>query len=413
MKVLLMAYACAPDRGSEPGLGWGWATTLAGLGHDVCVVTRASSRPAIEAALTARPQPRLTVVYHDLPPWARRLKARFGGLATRAYYLAWMRSVTPRLRELAATGRFDVAHHVTFAQYWSGTALDSLDLPLLWGPVGGGEPCEAAFWPGLGWRGATYEALRRLLPRLAEHRPALRRLAGRCRLAVATTPETAERMRAIGAASVMLQSQVALAPETLNQLASSSAGDGGTSVAGTGLRLVALGPLLPHKGLHLALAALAKVAGDWHLEVIGDGPQRARLARLADDLGIGARVTFVGRLPQAEAHRRLARSHALIFPALHDSGGFAVAEAMAAGLAIVCLRRGGPAQLVPDEAGIKVAAATPDEAVAGLASAITSLVADPPRCAALGRVGRSHAVRNFLWPTRATALYDRFLKAPQ
>ncbi|MFX8624472.1 hypothetical protein ABTM07_20330, partial [Acinetobacter baumannii] len=84
-----------------------------------------------------------------------------GGLGARLYYLAWMRSVAPRLRELAAAGRFDMAHHVTFAQYWSGTALDALDLPLLWGPVGGGEPCEIAFWPGLGPRGAAYEALRR------------------------------------------------------------------------------------------------------------------------------------------------------------------------------------------------------------------------------------------------------------
>lgn len=408
MKVLLMAYACAPGRGSEPGLGWDWATTLADLGHEVCVVTRASSQRAIEEALAGRPRPQLTVLYHDLPDWARRLKARGGGLGARLYYLAWMRSVAPRLRELAAAGRFDMAHHVTFAQYWSGTALDSLDLPLLWGPVGGGEPCEIAFWPGLGPRGAAYEALRRLVSRVAEYRPALRRLAKGCRMAVATTPETANRLQAIGAARILVQSQVALAPATLTQLAATPPRDGPGP-----LHLVALGDLLPHKGLHLALAALAMVAGDWHLEVIGDGPQRARLTHLARQLGIEARVTFAGRLPQAEAHRRLACSHALLFPALHDSGGFAVAEAMAAGLAIICLRRGGPAELVPDDAGIKVDATSPKEAIAGLAAAVSRMLADPARCAALGQAARRHAVRHFAWPGRAAALYDSFLQAPQ
>lgn len=398
-----MAYACRPGRGSEPGLGWGWATTLADLGYEVCVITRASSRQAIEAALAAGPRPGLTVVYHDLPGWALRLKRAGGGLATRLYYFAWMASIGPLLRRLAGTGRFDLAHHVTFAQYWSGTALATTGLPLLWGPLGGGEPCEAAFWPGLGLRGAAYEGLRLVASRLAEHRPGLRRLAADCRLAVATTPDTADRLRAIGAARVVIQSQVALAPEAIKRLAAGRPEDRPRP-----FRLVALGDLLPHKGLHLALAALAGVAGDWHLDVIGDGPQRARLARLARNRGIAARVAFLGHLPQDEVYRRLAGAHALVFPALHDSGGFAVAEAMAAGLPVICLRRGGPATLVPDDAGIKVAAANPAQAIAGLAAAIATLQAEPARRAALGRAAQRHARQQFAWPTRAARLYDSF-----
>ncbi len=399
-----MAYACKPGRGSEPGLGWGWATTLADLGHEVCVVTRTASRRAIEAALAVHARPGLTVVYHDLPDWAQRLK-RTGGLASRLYYLAWMASAAPLLRRVAAAGRFDLAHHVTFAQYWSGTALDATDLPLLWGPLGGGEPCEVAFWPGLGLRGAAYEGLRRLASRLAEFRPGLRRLAAGARLAVATTPETAGRLQAIGAPRIVIQSQVALPPDAFAGLAAATPDDRPAP-----FRLVALGDLLPHKGLHLAVAALATVTGDWHLDVIGDGPQRRRLTRLAEARGIGARVAFLGHLPQAEVYRRLAGAHALLFPALHDSGGFAVAEAMAAGLPVICLRRGGPATLVPDDAGIKVAARNPTEAIAGLAAAITALRADPVRCAALGQAAQRHARQHYTWHARATALYDSFAR---
>ena len=37
--AFLIAYACWPEHGSEPAIGWGWATSLADIGHDVTVLT--------------------------------------------------------------------------------------------------------------------------------------------------------------------------------------------------------------------------------------------------------------------------------------------------------------------------------------------------------------------------------------
>ena len=50
MKVLLSAFACSPGRGSEPGVGWGWATSLADIGHEVTVLTSSRFREPILAA---------------------------------------------------------------------------------------------------------------------------------------------------------------------------------------------------------------------------------------------------------------------------------------------------------------------------------------------------------------------------
>ena len=54
MKVLLSAFQCTPDRGSEPGNGWHWATALADYGHDVTVLTTSFEREVILAAGPAR-----------------------------------------------------------------------------------------------------------------------------------------------------------------------------------------------------------------------------------------------------------------------------------------------------------------------------------------------------------------------
>ena len=48
MKILLSAYACQPNKGSEPGIGWNWATELVKLGHDVWVLTRSDNKPVID-----------------------------------------------------------------------------------------------------------------------------------------------------------------------------------------------------------------------------------------------------------------------------------------------------------------------------------------------------------------------------
>ena len=43
-KILLSAYACEPNRGSEPGVGWNWALQLNKLGYDIKVVTRLNNK---------------------------------------------------------------------------------------------------------------------------------------------------------------------------------------------------------------------------------------------------------------------------------------------------------------------------------------------------------------------------------
>ena len=50
MRVLLSAYACEPNKGSEAGVGWHWALEIARLGHEVWALTRANNRAPIEAA---------------------------------------------------------------------------------------------------------------------------------------------------------------------------------------------------------------------------------------------------------------------------------------------------------------------------------------------------------------------------
>ncbi|MGB8801257.1 MAG: hypothetical protein WCC97_11250, partial [Candidatus Acidiferrales bacterium] len=62
LKILLSAYACEPDKGSEPGVGWNHVKQAARF-HDVWVLTRSNNRASIERALATEPMPNVHWIY--------------------------------------------------------------------------------------------------------------------------------------------------------------------------------------------------------------------------------------------------------------------------------------------------------------------------------------------------------------
>jgi glycosyltransferase involved in cell wall biosynthesis len=102
-----------------------------------------------------------------------------------------------------------------------------------------------------------------------------------------------------------------------------------------------VGALERRKGAALAIRAVAAAGPAVSLRVVGDGPDRGRLERLAQRLGVAPRVQFEGRLPRAEVMHRLATAAAVVFTGLREEGGLALAEAMLAGAPVVVLANGG------------------------------------------------------------------------
>jgi glycosyltransferase involved in cell wall biosynthesis len=101
--------------------------------------------------------------------------------------------------------------------------------------------------------------------------------------------------------------------------------------------LIYLGQCVDRKGLDIALRALAGITGlKWRLHVIGSGPAAQPWRSLAEDLGIGARVSFTAALPYQDAMARLAKSDLLLLPSRYDGWGAVVNEALMLGVPVVC-----------------------------------------------------------------------------
>ena len=330
MRVLLLAYACGPDEGSEPGAGWAWARLLSGIG-ETWVITRANNRDAIEAALPETPDRLgLRFVYVDLPERARRWKRGRRGI--HLYYLLWQRAALAKARELHEAERFDLVWHVTLANLWLGSVAPLLGITSIVGPVGGGVRPPIGLLPGLGLRGLAYEAVRTCLSSAFRYtNPLARVVFRRADLILTQNHETRQWLpRERRARSIVLPNVI------LDQSASVRARSSEPIIA------MFAGRLLPWKGAWLAIRALEHLPGRTLL-VCGTGPDIGRLRRLATKLGVHDRVRFLGELPRSEVIRLMREEvDVFVFPSLREEAGWAVAEAIASGLPVVALDRGGP-----------------------------------------------------------------------
>jgi glycosyltransferase involved in cell wall biosynthesis len=132
------------------------------------------------------------------------------------------------------------------------------------------------------------------------------------------------------------------------------------------LTLVFAGRLTAQKALGVALEALSQVDGI-DLVIAGDGDQRVPLERRAAELGLGARVRFVGPLARDDVVALFHAADASILSSSWENFPHSVVEALAAGTPVLATAAGGVAEVVRDgENGLLVA---PGD-VAGLAEAI-------------------------------------------
>lgn len=393
MKVLMSAYAFRPDMGSEPGIGWHWAAQAA-RDHDVWVITAEANRPAVEQELSARPIPSLHVRFHDLIGWAHGLASigRPAHIHTYRHMYLWHITARAVAKRLHADVGFDVAHHVTYGSIRNWSYLAGLGIPFAWGPVGGGEQPDLRLLRSLPLRVQVKEVVRNCSNALVAYDPLVRWTARSADMVLATTWDSARRLPGTVAHKIHVVQNIGLDQSEIDFALRTRRSDE--------VRLLFVGRLLPWKGVDLAIEAITRLvsrAPNLTLTIIGDGPDKERLASIAARLNLMDHIRFLGSVPRNETLKLLPEYDIFIFPSLHDSGGFAVLEAMAARLPVICLDIGGPAVTVSEACGFRICAKDRPSAVHAIAGAISLLASDPCLRATMGEAGRRRILGDYVW----------------
>jgi len=367
IKVLISAYACEPDKGSEPEVGWQWVNHLAE--HcEVHVLTRKNNREGI-AKFYKEKEPKLTYHYHDLSTYMMKFKKLFlkGNLGVSIYASLWHRSAARICNSIIKDEEIDIFHHLTIASYripFARLAPD-LDVKVIVGPVGGCEDFPSRLLPDKAKKVRVKEWIRNKVLMLTTRYHYFFKRYKEATLILASTKEMFscfshhgfERCKLFPTIGVNLPQNVKVVSESRD------------------LKLLFVGNILYWKGLGLAIRALAKLPKKINLTCYGHGGDQLPLESLSKDLGVSDRVHFMGKVPRNELLQLYFDYDVFLYPSLHDSGSFTVLEAMASGLPTVCLNRGGPGVSVLEDCGFSVDAnGTKEEVVNRLVDAVMSYV---------------------------------------
>jgi glycosyltransferase involved in cell wall biosynthesis len=391
MKILLSAFAFAPNVGSEPGVGWRWAIELAKQ-HDVTVVTDVTRRSSVEADGVQLPS-NLRVAYYR-PGWLRAVP--LNSTTAQLLYTVWQFGLLGFARRLHREQKFELAIHCTYGVFRHPSFLGYLGIPFVFGPVGGGEDAPWSLKKSIHGREKIKELLRTLLNKVTLFDPFLWLAYSKTTLILTKTEDTRLalpwpfRRRAIVYPEIGIDAPVGIQAVARRQ--------------DEPLRVLFAGRLLGWKGAHLAIRAVACAAAKGvpiEFTLLGKGPFESELRRVAGTLGIQSTIRWVSQLPQQELFTLFQTMHCFLFPSLHDSSGNVVLEAQANGLPVICLDLGGPVTLVTSETAMVVSTKGCNEAavIEGLAGALSKLAGNEGKRLAMANAAIAHA-QDMSWENR-------------
>lgn len=402
LKVLMSAYACEPDRGSEPEVGWQWALQMARF-HDVTVVTRANNRSLIEPTLANHSGSKPEFIYYDLPAWLLALKRR--GLPVVIYYALWQwgvrRHLAVRLRD------FDLVHHVTFNSFRQPGFWWSCGKPVVLGPLGGGQICPWRFLLTFG-RQMLPEAARSLSVLGSALLPNLYASFSAATVILVANRDTARRVPASFHPKVQSLLETGV-PRGLIQPAKPRDDDGTIRIIWISRLEKIKGGLLALRAFALALAKEKKL----RLSIVGGGPENAGLRRLAMKLRIDSAITWHGAVAKADIPKLLQAQDLFLFTSLRDTSGNVLLEAMAAGLPALTLLHHGAAEIATDETALRIPPTHPAETAQVIARGILRLADAPDLRERMSRAATARMLTEYAWERKGeqmSGIYEQAMR---
>jgi glycosyltransferase involved in cell wall biosynthesis len=166
-----------------------------------------------------------------------------------------------------------------------------------------------------------------------------------------------------------------------------------------------------HADVLRALHRMRDVEPDLRWVVVGDGPERAPLERLAGELELTERVDFMGALPHDQATAAARSAVLFVLPSIDEAFGVAYIEAMAGGVpAIGCRGEAGPEEIGRSGGGIRLVPPCDSDALAG---ELRTLLADERARLRLGEEARATVAEHFTWERcgrETVAAYEEALR---
>lgn len=407
-KILISCYACSPYKGSEPGMGWSFVKGISKF-HDVHVIVEEEKwKTDINKYLDENPEFTKNLNFYFIRKKRNRKLRKIWPPSYYYFYRQWQKEAFELAKNLHKEIIFDLVHQLNMVGFREPGYLWKMDLPFVWGPIGGMQNTPWSFFSEFDLYGKLFYGGRNLLNSMQmvylkrPKRAALRK--NNC--LIAATHDNKDSIYDLWNKEAEIIAEVGSKKRNLNYINKRKSEDF--------LNIVWSGQHTSGKALNILLKSLSKLPVEikWTLNILGKGQMTEIWQRKSEDLAVDKNCIWHGWLPKNEAINIMAKGHLFCITSLLDLTSSVTLEAISYGLPIICLDHHGFSHVVTKNCGIKIPVTTPHEAINGFLKAIEKLYYNESLRQELAK-GALIRAQDFSWEKKIGKLnkiYNRLLE---
>ena len=402
MKILLSAYACEPNKGSEPEVGWKWAINLVKAGHEVYVVTRFNNKKTINKYLKNKNILNLNFIYFDYPKWFVTIIKGKKKSYSYLYFILWQLGICFKVKEYVKKINFNYIHHVTFVSCRIPSFLCLYNIPFIFGPISGGDTVPLKLRKNFSLISKTKEYLRDLSNLYLKISPLMNLVFSRAKFIYVNSNATKKIIPKIYHHKV--KKLLAIAVDYKKDISKKR-----KKKKNNIFSIIFAGNILEIKGIFILIKVFSKLIKNNYkvkLNIIGNGNFKKKTIEITKNYGIYNKIKFTNKINQKKLFNDFIQSDLLLMPALRDSGGFVVLEALSNGLPVATLNLGGPGEIINNKCGIKINVINKDEnfVTERLYKSIAKLISNKKQYQKIKNYTKKRT-RKFLWQQKINKIY--------
>ena len=402
-RVIQISYSCNPTASMESRLGWNRAVAAA-RNYDTWVICGEQNREEIEAYRAIREMPNgLVLCYLPIDEvagrWLRKSSIHYGG------YHQWHISAYRLAQQLHEQHPFDLAHQVGFCGFREPGYLWRLDVPFIWGPVGGTHCTPRGYASVLGPVNCLIESSRALINHFhLRYRKRVHQAAKKASTVFAANTTTQHDLSKYVGIETTLQLETGL--EGIPQDTPTKPIDQDE------LRILWAGRFQPWKALPLLIHALKNLDSkiQYRVRIIGYQKDEVYCRRLARQLGVDSFIEWIGWPPYQETFQHYRWADVFAFTSLRDTSGTGLLEAIAHGCPIIGMNHQGAADIMTPESSIPISVSNASQTICDFHDAFVSLAGDRRRLCRMSEAAKERS-KKYLWANLNEAMQKHYVEA--
>lgn len=371
LSILINAYACSPNMGSEPGMAWNWCVNLA-KHCKLYIITEGEFKDKIEKELPKLSQGNnIHFYYNPVSDKVRKMCWNQGDWRFYYYYNKWQKKTLQIANEIIKEHHIDLIHQLNMVGFREPGYLWKIEnKPFIWGPIAGIGSIPFSFMKDSNLKFKLFYILKNQITALQlRYSSKVNSALKAASLLITATPETGQIIKKIhNIDSIQINETGCSIKEYTFDIKKDD----------TFFDILWVGRFIYTKQLKLALDVIYQIKNlkNIRFHIVGqafNAEETEKYKKYAQTLGIDNICVWHGQIPNNEVLMLMQKSHLFFFTSIFEATSTVILEAIQNKLPIVCFDRCGFGPIVDSSIGRKIQLSIPQNAIIDFAREITEL----------------------------------------